>query len=241
MRATVAAPRRHLRLARALDVVLAFALGVAALPLALVVAMLVRAGGRPVLFVQTRLGRDGAPFRLHKFRTLAVVDEDRVPAVARPGDPRLTPLGRRLRRWRLDELPQLWDVLRGRMALVGPRPEVPDNLAAVPDEARRRLFAVRPGLTGPTQLRFLAEDDVLAEFSDPVRVYRDVLVPAKVKDDLAWLEGRTLRGDLRTLLATPFAVVSPGARARSRAFVRALVDDVSRRGPRAPSPRDRPR
>lgn len=192
-----------------------------ATPVLLLLAVLLRMSGGPVLFRQQRLGRGGVPFTLHKLCTLSTTEGE---PVAPAGDPRITRLGRGLRRWRLDELPQLVDVLRGRMALVGPRPEVPANLVAVPPADLVRVLAVRPGITGPTQLRFFAEDDVLASVADPVQAYREILLPAKAREDLAWLGCRTLRGDLAVLLSTPFVLASRRARARSRALVRALLD-----------------
>ena len=189
-------------------------------PLLLIAALAVRLGGGPVLFRQRRLGRGGVPFCLHKLRTLAASEG---PAVAPTNDLRTTAVGRVLRRWRIDELPQLVDVLRGRMALVGPRPEVPDNLVAAPRPQLDLVRTVRPGLTGPTQLRFLAEDDVLADLPDPARAYREVIVPRKVAADAEWLSRRTLGNDLCVLLRTPFVLVSRRARVRSRAMVRALL------------------
>lgn len=189
-------------------------------PLLLLAMAAVRIGGRPVVFSQRRLGRDGTPFDMHKLRTLAAPDG---PSVAPTGDQRTTTIGRWLRRWHIDELPQLVDVLRGDMALVGPRPEVPDNLVAASREQLQRVQSVRPGMTGPTQLRFLGEDDVLAECADPQGAYREVIVPHKVAQDAAWLNTRTLRGDLLVLLRTPVELLSRQARARSRAMVRALL------------------
>jgi lipopolysaccharide/colanic/teichoic acid biosynthesis glycosyltransferase len=218
---TLTTPRTDPRLARVVDVVVATALLLLAAPVLLVAALLIRAGGGPVLFTQRRLGRGCVPFDLHKLRTLAEGPGD---PVAAANDPRATRIGRWLRRFRVDELPQLVDVLRGRMALVGPRPEVPANLAAVPRDDLARVLAVRPGITGPTQLRFVAEDDVLAGVDEPAHVYRDVIVPHKVREDLAWLGRRTLCSDLAVLLKTPFTLLSHRARARSRARVSSLLD-----------------
>jgi lipopolysaccharide/colanic/teichoic acid biosynthesis glycosyltransferase len=211
-----------------LDMVVAAVLLVALAPLLAAVALALRLTGGPgsVFFVQQRLGRGGVPFALHKFRTLS-----RGPGatVAPRDDPRTTATARWLRRLHVDELPQLLDVLRGRMALVGPRPEVPANLEAVPADQLARVLAVRPGITGPTQLAFLAEDDVLADVPDPVSVYRRVLVPAKVRHDLEWLAHRSFLGDLRVLVASPFAVCSRRKRVRSRARLLELVRSADRR------------
>lgn len=214
------------RLARAIDVVVAAA-ALLLSPLMLLLAIAIRLDGRgPAVFGQVRLGRNGAPFRMHKFRTLATAGGD---TVAPANDPRGTRIGRWLRHRRLDELPQLLDVLAGRMALVGPRPEVPANLEHVARPDLERVLSVRPGLTGPTQLAFLAEDDVLAAQADPVSAYRRVLVPAKVRHDLAWLPARTIGSDLRVLLATSFVLGSARALARSRQRVAELLATGERR------------
>lgn len=211
------------RMTRLVDVVLALSLLLLVAPLLVLLVLAIRLlDGGPVLFVQERLGRHGRPFRIHKLRTLAPGASVTVTAV---GDPRTTRLGRWLRELHLDELPQLFDVLRGHMALVGPRPEVPANLEAIAPDDLRRVLAVRPGITGPTQLAFLAEDELLAGLPDPVAAYRRTLVPAKVAADLDWLPRRSLVSDLRLLVATPFLVCSRRARERSRERVRDFMAD----------------
>jgi lipopolysaccharide/colanic/teichoic acid biosynthesis glycosyltransferase len=224
MTATVASSGAAPRWVRAAELALTLALLLLAAPLMLLLAVWLGAGGGGVWFGQQRLGRGGTPFRLWKFRTLAGDGPDVVPG----NDPRHRRLGRWLRRTRLDELPQLWNVLCGDMALVGPRPEVPGNLAAVPADELARVLAVRPGLTGPTQLAFVAEDEVLAMVLDPVVAYRQVLVPAKVRRDLLWLAGRCWAGDLLVLLRTPLALLSPAGYRRSRATVQALLAGAGR-------------
>jgi lipopolysaccharide/colanic/teichoic acid biosynthesis glycosyltransferase len=180
------------------------------------------AGGGPVLFSQVRLGRNREPFHIHKFRTLDVgSDED--DTIAPEGDPRVTHIGRWLRHYRLDELPQLYYVLRGRMALVGPRPETPANLSAVDDEHLKRWLSVQPGLTGPTQLAFIAEDELLRQAASPTQTYRRVLVPAKVRHGIEWLATRTLASDLAVLPRTLVVLASRRARLRSRRHVEALL------------------
>jgi len=218
---TIVPARSSDRWPRLVDVVLSLLLLIVAAPLLVVLALAIRwFDGAPVLFAQQRLGRGGVPFRLHKLRTLVRAAG---PTVSPEADPRTTRLGGWLRRLHVDELPQLFDVLRGRMALVGPRPEVPANLAAVPAADLERLWAVRPGITGPTQLAFLAEDELLAAMPDPVATYREVLVPAKVAMDLDWSRRRTLVTDLWLLFATPWRVCSGRSRQRSRDRLRALL------------------
>jgi lipopolysaccharide/colanic/teichoic acid biosynthesis glycosyltransferase len=213
-------------LPRALDLCLAGSALILLTPLMLAVAVAIAAtSGTPVFFSHVRLGRKRAPFRIHKFRTLdpdgAGEDE-----ITPEGDPRVTRLGGWLRHTRLDELPQLYDVLRGAMALVGPRPETPANLSAVDDEQLDRWLSVRPGVTGPTQLAFIGEDELLREFENPTQIYRHVLVPAKVAHGIEWLATRTLAGTLGVLPQTLFVLASRRARLRSRRHIEALLREA---------------
>lgn len=134
----------------------------------------------PVFFRQERVGRHGHPFRIHKFRTMSV-DAERVGGSLTVGaDRRVTRVGRWLRAHRLDELPQLLDVLRGEMSLVGPRPEVPRYVALYPAGLREQVLAVRPGITDPASLAFRGEAEMLAAASDPEREYVEVILPKKL-------------------------------------------------------------
>jgi lipopolysaccharide/colanic/teichoic acid biosynthesis glycosyltransferase len=154
----------------------------------------------PALFRQTRIGLGGRPFELLKFRSMRV---DAVgSAVTAGGDPRVTRVGRVLRRFRLDELPQLWNVVRGEMALVGPRPEVP-RFVDLDDPRWQMVLSVRPGITDPTTVAFADEEQRLAALGgDPDVAYREQLLPAKLASQLAWLERRSVGGDLSALWAT---------------------------------------
>jgi len=210
-------------LPRAADLAIAATLLFVLMPLMLVIALvIVLAEGRPVLFSQQRLGRHRQPFVMHKFRTLEV-GSDESDSIAPTGDARATRFGAWLRHTRLDELPQLCDVLRGRMALVGPRPETLANLEAVERGQLDRWLSVRPGLTGATQLAFIAEDAVLEHVAGPTAAYREVLVPAKARHGIAWMRTRSAAGDLVVLLRTPIVLASRRARARSRRHVEALL------------------
>jgi lipopolysaccharide/colanic/teichoic acid biosynthesis glycosyltransferase len=205
-------------------------IGIASLVLLVLAPVMVLIAGRialdrsgSVFYRQQRVGRGGSPIMIHKFRTLRASADDAV-EVAPDGDPRITRPGHWLRRWRLDELPQLIDVLLGRMALVGPRPETAGNLADVPAELTARLHAVRPGMTSEVALRFLAEDELLAGQADPLGVYRRVIVPAKVAEDVRALSHWSLFGDLKILVRTPVEVLSAASWARSRKHLEALID-----------------
>lgn len=153
----------------------------------------------PVLFRQTRVGRHGVPFTIHKFRTMRTAHGAQITVGE---DPRITRAGRLLRASKLDELPQLWDVLRGVMSLVGPRPEVPRYVALYPAELREVVLSVRPGITDPASLRFRNESELLAKAADPEREYVDVVLPAKLRLAADYVHSASLIGDVRLILAT---------------------------------------
>ena len=154
----------------------------------------------PVFFRQERVGRGGLAFRIHKFRTMLSAPADTAARDITIGaDPRITRAGAFLRRHKLDELPQLIDVLFGDMSLVGPRPEVPHYVATYPDAIRAKVLSVRPGITDPASLQFRNESELLARAADPEREYREVVLPAKLRLAVDYVEHATLAGDLRVL------------------------------------------
>jgi FlaA1/EpsC-like NDP-sugar epimerase/lipopolysaccharide/colanic/teichoic acid biosynthesis glycosyltransferase len=175
------------------------------LPLLLVIAIAVKLDSTgPVLYTQLRIGRGGRPFRLYKFRSMV--------ASARPGsaitggvDPRVTRVGRLIRPPRLDELPQLLNVLKGDMSLVGPRPEAPSVVDRYTN-AQREVLTVRPGITGPTQLVSLDESDRLPAGADPTEHYVRHILPRKLEIDLQYVRSRTFVGDVGILLRTPVSL-----------------------------------
>lgn len=186
---------------RALDLVVAVAGLVIGLPV-LVLAWLgarLSTGGSGV-YPQTRIGRDGEPFTLYKLRTM-LADARAGTVVTRADDPRITRFGRLLRRWKLDELPQLWNVLVGDMSLVGPRPDVPGYADRLTGEDRL-LLRVRPGITGPATLKYRDEEALLAAQPDPEAFNDEVLFPDKVAVNLDYVRNYSLAMDLRCLLAT---------------------------------------
>lgn len=185
---------------RLFDVVSA-ALGLLVLaPLLLLAAVWIKLDSPgPVLFRQTRVGRLGVPFTIHKFRTMRVAPGA---AITVGADPRITRSGHFLRQTKLDELPQLWDVLRGAMSLVGPRPELARYVELYPAELRERVLAVRPGITDPASLAFSHEAEMLAAAQDAEREYREVVMPAKLKLSAEYAASASLMTDLRLILAT---------------------------------------
>jgi lipopolysaccharide/colanic/teichoic acid biosynthesis glycosyltransferase len=150
----------------------------------------------PVFFRQERVGRGGRPFRIHKFRTMSADAPARGPALTVGADPRITRAGAWLRRSKLDELPQLLDVLAGHMSIVGPRPEVPQYVALYPQALREQVLSVRPGITDPVSLRLADESELLAKAADPEREYREVILPAKLREAAAYAGRATLWSDL---------------------------------------------
>ena len=191
------------------EAALAFGGLLATLPVVAVAAILVRAtSAGPSFFRQTRVGLGGRPFALVKLRSMRASTPGSEVTVR--GDARITTVGRWLRRTKLDELPQLWNVLRGDLSLVGPRPEVPAYVE--PENPRwQRVLSVRPGLTDPVTLRLRDEESLLAELlaglpdaagNDAESVYRRYLQPWKLRGYVEYLEHRTVWSDLRCLLAT---------------------------------------
>lgn len=198
---------------RVFDLVVASVLLALLAPLLLVIAAWVRVDSPgPALFRQQRVGRGGRAFRIHKFRTMVVDAPRRGPALTVGDDPRITRAGRWLRRRRLDELPQLIDVVRGDMSLVGPRPEVPRYVERVPPSLRDELLALRPGLTDPASLAGLDEDAQLARAADPEREYVDVLLPRKLALSLDYARRATLASDVAVLLRTLGVLLGRGRR-----------------------------
>ena len=175
-------------------------------PVFLVVAALIKAQDRgPVFFRQERVGRGGRTFRIHKFRTMRVANAGAL--ITRTDDDRITPVGAFLRRTKLDELPQLIDVLRGDMSVVGPRPEVPRYVAMWGDAARAEILSVRPGISDPAAIAFRNEQDVLAAAEDPERHYVEVILPQKVAMYLDYVRTRSFLGDLRVIVGTLAEIV----------------------------------
>ncbi|HET8604810.1 MAG TPA: sugar transferase [Marmoricola sp.] len=180
-------------------------------PLLLLIALAVRVSSPgPVVFRQRRVGRHGRTFEIYKFRTM-VDGADRMAANVSPdGDPRVTPVGRVLRSWYLDELPQLVNVLKGDMSLVGPRPETPEYVARY-TPAERAVLSVRPGLAGPSTLAFMHEAELLAASGDARAHYETVLLHQRVQEDLRYLEERSLGYDMRLLSRQVMAILRKGA------------------------------
>lgn len=182
-------------------------------PILAVVAGLVAATSPgPVLYRQERVGRHGRPFRIYKFRTMRTDAEAAGGQLTVGADPRITTLGRWLRAAKLDELPQLLNVVKGDMALVGPRPEVP-RYVAMYTPRQRRVLSVRPGITDPASIAYRDEGRVLAAAEDPERAYVETIMPHKLELNLAYLKRRSLARDVSVILLTFVRVAGIGRRA----------------------------
>lgn len=186
---------------RAFDLLVLLFVAPFALPVALLIAVAVLLDSPgPVLYRARRIGGGGAPFEMFKFRTMRVDVAGR--SLACKGDARITPVGQFLRQTRLDELPQLWNVLRGQMSIVGPRPEL-EEFVALHAADYREILAVPPGITGPTQLRYAGmEAGLLSLHADPDAYYRDELLPDKVALDLAYARSHSLWRDFVAVCQT---------------------------------------
>lgn len=183
----------------------ALALALLAPALAAIAAGVWLDSGRPIFFSQERVGLRFRRFHIYKFRTMHTPTAG--PGITVGGDPRITRLGRLLRAFKLDELPQFWNVFRGDMSLVGPRPELPEYVEMYKDRYAR-VLAVRPGITDPASLRFRHEEAILASSADPLRAYADFVLPEKLTLAEGYVRNRSLAGDLAILLQTAVAAAS---------------------------------
>ena len=173
------------------------------LPLLLLIAILIkRDSNGPVFFRQTRVGRQGQAFRIHKFRTMAMDAPANDLQITVGTDPRITHTGRWLRKYKLDELPQLIDVVRGKMSLVGPRPEVAKYVAHYPADVKQVVLSVRPGITDNASIEYRDENDILAKSDNPEREYIEKVMPVKLEYYRRYVEERSMAGDLAIILRT---------------------------------------
>lgn len=187
---------------RAFDLCAA-ALGVLLLsPLMVAIALWIRLDSKgPVLFRQVRVGRYGVPFDILKFRTMsAQADPQRLLTVGR--DPRITRAGHFLRKYKLDELPQLFNVLTGTMSLVGPRPEVARYVACYPPRERELVLSVKPGVTDWASILYRDENTILGQASDPEQAYIDTILPTKLAYYVRYVHERSFWVDLRIIVRT---------------------------------------
>lgn len=177
------------------------------LPIMLVIAVLIRLDSRgPIFFRQERVGQFGRLFKIHKFRTMVVDAEALGMQITVGFDPRVTRVGEFLRRYKLDELPQLIDVLFGYMSFVGPRPEVPRYVACYPQELRELVLSVRPGITDRASIEYKDENEILGRATDPHQAYLTEVLPIKLGYYADYVRNRSLLGDIGIIFLTLRAI-----------------------------------
>ena len=187
---------------RALDVLSAMAGLILLSPVFALVACWIKLTSRgPVIYRQVRIGQGGRPFQILKFRSMTMQTSNRDLRITIAGDSRVTPVGKFLRRYKVDELPQLWNVIWGNMSLVGPRPEVPVYIKEYTPE-QCVVLSVRPGITDPASLAYRHEEEILADQCDPELFYRTKILPDKLVLNRAYLEKITLQNDIRIIVKT---------------------------------------
>jgi lipopolysaccharide/colanic/teichoic acid biosynthesis glycosyltransferase len=192
-----------MRVKRAFDLAFSTAGLVLLSPLFLAIALWIRFDSPgPVLFRQVRVGMAGKPFRIFKFRTMLADAESRGPRITAGEDPRITRAGRFLRRYKLDELPQLLNVMLGQMSLVGPRPELPCYVALYPEGVRERVLSVPPGITDYASIEFREESAMLRFAEDPEGTYINRIMPVKLRYYEQYVRNRSFLGDLRLVVQT---------------------------------------
>ena|SRR5215472_6651630 len=171
-------------------------------PILIIIGILIKwTSNGPVLYWQYRVGRGGRLFRIAKFRSMVIDADNKGQDITSSGDCRVTPLGITLRRFKIDELPQLWNVLKGEMSIVGPRPEVPRYVARYTEE-QRRVLCVRPGITDLASIQYRHEEDLLAQSDNPEELYCRVILPHKLNLNLKYIQQISLVFDASLILKT---------------------------------------
>lgn len=155
--------------------------------------------GDPVIFRQNRSGREGKLFTIYKFRTMTFNHNGN--SITVKGEQRITPLGEFLRKYKLDELPELWNILKGDMSFVGPRPDVPEYMIKLVGE-ERLILKLRPGITSPASIKYYNEEAILASSSEPLKYYNEVIWPEKVRLNLEYFKSRSFFGDIIIIMKT---------------------------------------
>ena len=205
---------------RFFDVVLSFLALVAFAPFLLPVIVILRFTGEgEVFYIQERAGRGGYSFGLYKFATM-LKNSPNIGAgeITVQADPRVLPFGKFLRKTKLNELPQLWNIFIGDMSVVGPRPMVLNTYAHYPEEARQKLNTIRPGLTGIGSIVFRDEERYLAGRDEPMEFYREHIIPYKSDLELWFVENSTLWLYIKIIFVTAWVVVFPSSNIMNKAF-----------------------
>ncbi len=163
------------------------------------ILILIKMPGGPIFFKQKRVGRNGKLFTMYKFRTMVVNHNGN--SISVKGESRITPFGAKLRKYKIDELPELWNVLIGDMSFVGPRPDVPGYADKLAGE-ERKILELRPGITGPASLKYKNEEEILAKQDDPIRYNNEVIYPDKVRINLNYMKHQSFWLDIKIIIYT---------------------------------------
>lgn len=176
-------------------------------PLLLFIALWIKKDSKgPVFFRQTRVGLNGEYFRIHKFRSM-YTDSEAKGRLTIGSDSRITPSGHFIRKYKVDELAQLIDVLIGKMSLVGPRPEVPEFMNQYSPDERKIILSVRPGLTDKASIKMIDENEILSQYDDPTQAYVDIIMPIKAKYYIEYAQNHSLMGDIKIIFQTIFKII----------------------------------
>ena len=188
---------------RIIDVILSLVGILLLTPFFLLIAILIKLDSKgPVFFRQKRIGLRGEPFRIWKFRTMKIGSEIKGQLTVGSHDERVTKFGLILRNYKIDELPQLFDVLRGKMSIVGPRPEVERYILKYESSVREKILSVRPGITDSASLLMIDENQLLSQFKNAEKGYIDEIMPIKAKIYVNYVNGHTIWGDFKIILKT---------------------------------------
>jgi len=176
------------------------------LPFLAIIALMIKLeDGGPVFFIQRRIGYKGKPFYMWKFRTMVIDAEKKGSLITVGNDPRITRVGYFLRKYKLDEFPQLLNVLKGEMSLVGPRPEV-EKYVVLYNSEQRKVLDIIPGMTDPASIKYVNENEILAQANDPEKIYIDKVMPEKIKINLEYAEKATCWSDFLIIIKTFFRI-----------------------------------
>ncbi|KAA1194820.1 sugar transferase [Photorhabdus heterorhabditis] len=176
-------------------------------PILIVIAIWIKIDSKgPIFFRQKRVGQYNQNFYIHKFRSMTIGSEQKGQLTI-GHDLRVTNSGRFIRKYKLDELAQLIDVIQGKMSLVGPRPEVPQFMEKYPDDIRHKILSVKPGITDLASIEMIDENQILSQYKDPHQAYIDIIMPIKAKYYLNYINNRSLFYDLKIIFKTIYKVV----------------------------------
>ncbi|MFD2656642.1 sugar transferase [Gracilibacillus thailandensis] len=203
---TITSINRYVQIKRVLDFILALMLFIMLLPVSIIISIFIIVdSGMPIFFKQERMGYKGQTFHIIKFRTMKV-NTSTNDGITHKGDMRITRIGKVLRELRLDEIPQLLNVLKGEMSFVGPRPDMP-YLYQNRDKFYRYVLLVPPGITGKATLEFKDEDELLSKSENPERYYKEIIFPEKVRINVEYIKDATLIKDFKIMLETVVRVL----------------------------------